>query len=72
MPEVGPFHLTMTAKEALQAARAFAEARIIPLHHDGWAHFSEGAKEVAAAFELAGMSNRLRWGEPGNAVAIEL
>lgn len=35
-------------------------------------HFSEGAKEIAAAFELAGMSDRLLWGEAGNAVAIEL
>jgi len=72
VPEVGPFHLTMTASEAVQAAHGFAEARIIPLHYEGWAHFSEGAKEVAAAFELAGMSDRLLWGEAGNAVAIEL
>ena len=51
---VGPAHLTLTASEAVEAARAFAEAPIVPLHFEGWAHFSESRQEIEQAFEAAG------------------
>ena len=72
VPEVGPFHLTMTAEEAVETARAFAPATIVPLHFEGWAHFSEGREEIARAFEDAGLSDRLRWPEPGRRIEIAL
>lgn len=72
VPEVGPFHLTMTAEEAVQAARVFSQAIIVPLHFEGWAHFSEGRKEIEQAFSAAGLTNRLRWPEAGQAIEIAL
>lgn len=72
VPEVGPFHLTMTAEEAVEAARAFSRAAIVPLHFEGWAHFSEGRTEIAAAFTQAGLAGRIRWLEAGKAVEIAL
>lgn len=63
--EVGPEHLTMDAADAVEAARAFADAAIVPTHVDGWAHFSEGRAEVDRAFAAAGLGHRLRWLEPG-------
>lgn len=72
VPEVGPFHLTMTAAEAVEAARAFADASIIPLHFEGWAHFSEGREEIARAFAAAGLSSRLRWPEAGRTIQVAL
>ncbi len=72
VPEVGPFHLTMTAAEAVEAARAFSDAVIVPLHYEGWAHFSEGQAEIAVAFARAGLEQRLRWLELGRALKIEL
>lgn len=69
---VGPFHLTMTADEAVEAARAFSGASIVPLHFEGWAHFSEGREEIAQAFAAAGLSHRLRWPEPGRAIPLGL
>jgi hypothetical protein len=72
VPEVGPFHLTMTASEAVEAACAFANAGIIPLHFEGWAHFSEGRAEITRAFTSAGLHDRLRWPEAGRAVWIAL
>ncbi len=65
VPEVGPAHLTFTADEAVQAARAFADATIIPLHYEGWAHYSESRKDIEAAFSAAGLEQRVRWMEPG-------
>jgi L-ascorbate metabolism protein UlaG (beta-lactamase superfamily) len=72
VPEVGPYHLTMTAGEAVHAARAFTEAAIVPLHFEGWAHFPEGREEIARAFADAGLSHRLHWPEAGRPIQISL
>ncbi len=67
-----PCPLTMTAADAIQTARAFAGAAIVPLHFEGWAHFSEGRAEIARAFADAGLESRLQWPEAGCAVEIAL
>ena len=61
VPEIGPYHLTMTSAEAVEAARAFGDATIVPLHFEGWAHFSEGREDIVRAFDQAGLAHRLRW-----------
>jgi L-ascorbate metabolism protein UlaG (beta-lactamase superfamily) len=58
--EVGPAHLTLTATEVVEVARAFPSAIIVPVHVEGWAHFSESRTDVERAFEAAGLSDRLR------------
>lgn len=65
VPEVGAFHLTMTAEEAVEAARHFTNATIVPVHFEDWAHFSEGREEVARAFSSAHLDKRLQWPERG-------
>jgi L-ascorbate metabolism protein UlaG (beta-lactamase superfamily) len=62
---VGPHHLTLTADEAVEVARALPGARIIPLHFEGWRHFSEGREDIERAFRSAGLVERLFWGEAG-------
>ena len=37
----GAFHLTMNTNDALETAHAFPSATIVPVHCEGWAHFSE-------------------------------
>lgn len=68
----GPHPLTFTAAEAVHLARAWPRARIVPLHFDGWEHFSEGRSEVDAAFAAAGLQDRLCWLPPGTPTAIPL
>lgn len=68
--EVGPAHLTLTAAEAVTAAQAFPEALIVPLHFEGWAHFSESRVEIAHAFAAAALAHRLRWPIPGQALDL--
>jgi L-ascorbate metabolism protein UlaG (beta-lactamase superfamily) len=67
---VGPWPLTLTTADALEAARAFARAIIVPLHFEGWEHLSETRAEVEAAFDRAGLSSRLRWPEPGHPIPL--
>jgi L-ascorbate metabolism protein UlaG (beta-lactamase superfamily) len=70
VPEVGEFHLTMTAQEAVQAAKAFSDAIIVPTHFEGWAHFSEGKEDILRAFRAAGLEQRLCWPKAGEAVEV--
>lgn len=66
----GPSHLTLTAAEAVRAAGVFPQATIVPLHFEGWAHFSESRSDIAQAFEAAGLGRRLRWPEPGRSLML--
>jgi L-ascorbate metabolism protein UlaG (beta-lactamase superfamily) len=63
--QVGSAHLTMTAEEGVQAARAFPDAAIVPVHFEGWQHFSESRRDIQAAFDEAGTEDRLVWLPPG-------
>jgi L-ascorbate metabolism protein UlaG (beta-lactamase superfamily) len=65
VPAVGSFALTMTAEDGVQAARAFSNATIIPIHYEDWKHFSESREVIAAAFAAGGISERVRWMERG-------
>jgi L-ascorbate metabolism protein UlaG (beta-lactamase superfamily) len=68
--EVGPHHLTFTAAEGVEAARAFPDATIVPLHFEGWAHFSESRRDIESAFARANLGHRLQLLAPGAAVAF--
>lgn len=65
VPEAGSPHLTFTAEEAVIAARAFDRALIVPLHFEGWAHFSESRGDLERAFADAHLSHRVRWPATG-------
>jgi L-ascorbate metabolism protein UlaG (beta-lactamase superfamily) len=67
----GPFHLTMSVNDAIDTANAFAEAVIVPVHVDSWAHFSQSADDLARSFKALGLADRLRLLAPGAATAIE-
>ncbi len=68
--EVGSAHLTFTADEAVEAARAFSEATVVPLHYEGWAHYSESRATIERAFAHAGLDNRLRFAPAGRTVDL--
>lgn len=62
--------LTLTSEDAAEAARILGARAVVPAHIDGWAHFTEGAGELRAAFEAAGLSDRLALAEPGERIAV--
>jgi hypothetical protein len=68
----GPFHLTMDVNDAIETAHAFPDATIVPLHHDGWAHFTQSADDLDKSFKALGIGARLRVVTPGVATAIEM
>jgi L-ascorbate metabolism protein UlaG (beta-lactamase superfamily) len=66
----GPHALTFTADDGVALARAWPAARIVPLHYEGWEHFTEGRAEIEEAFEAAGLGARLAWLHPGTPTLI--
>jgi L-ascorbate metabolism protein UlaG (beta-lactamase superfamily) len=61
----GPFNMTMNTNDAIETARAFPRARIIPLHHEGWEHNTQDAGDLALAFAAVGLSDRIQVLVPG-------
>lgn len=56
----GPFNLTMSTNDAIDTAFAFPEALIIPLHFEGWKHFTQNSNDLEKAFEAVGIRDRLK------------
>lgn len=61
----GDNDLTMSADDAVQAAQALARAAIVPLHYEGWEHFTQSRADLERAFAKAGLSPRLAWPAAG-------
>jgi L-ascorbate metabolism protein UlaG (beta-lactamase superfamily) len=68
----GPFHLTMDTNDAIETAHAFPDATIVPVHHDGWAHFTQSGGDLEKSFAALGIGPRLRLLAPGVASAIDI
>jgi L-ascorbate metabolism protein UlaG (beta-lactamase superfamily) len=54
--------IVLDSPQAAEAARILAARRVVPLHYDSWAHFTEGRDDLLAAFTASGLSDRLDWG----------
>lgn len=72
VPEIwGPdAYLTLTPELAVEAARLLGDGPVIPIHQEGWAHFSFGPEDLRRAFAEAGLEGRLRSPAPGEKVDL--
>jgi L-ascorbate metabolism protein UlaG (beta-lactamase superfamily) len=68
----GAVHLTMNANDAIETAHAFPDAVIVPVHCEGWAHFSQSRDDLEASFKALGLGGRLRLLDPGVPTRIEV
>ncbi len=57
--------LTLDAQRAVAVARLMPDAVVVPVHADGWAHFTEPVDAVVRAFADAGLADRLQVVVPG-------
>lgn len=51
--------IVLDSAQAAEAAAILGARRVVPVHCDSWAHFTEGRAEVVAAFTAAGLADRL-------------
>ncbi len=66
----GDADLTLNARTAVAAARELGDAVIVPVHAEGWHHFSETRERLVREFGYAGLAERLRVPEPGVPLAL--
>jgi L-ascorbate metabolism protein UlaG (beta-lactamase superfamily) len=59
LPKFDRAYLTLSADHAADVARIVRARAVIPLHFEGWAHFTQGAQELEAAFSGNGLRDRL-------------
>ncbi|MGX1135597.1 L-ascorbate metabolism protein UlaG (beta-lactamase superfamily) [Streptomyces glaucescens] len=55
--------IVLDSAQAAEATRLLDARRVVPVHYDSWAHFTEGRDELEAAFTAAGLADRLDWGQ---------
>jgi L-ascorbate metabolism protein UlaG (beta-lactamase superfamily) len=63
-------YLTLTSERAAQAAEILGVRAVVPVHFEGWTHFTQGAQALRAAFTGYGIGDRLALAERGETVAI--
>ncbi len=63
--------LTLTSADAAEAAAILGARHVVPLHFEGWAHFTEGRDTLPAAFDSAGLGHRLRLPKLGDWLRLD-
>jgi L-ascorbate metabolism protein UlaG (beta-lactamase superfamily) len=66
----GEPHYTMGADEAAALARSLGATRVVPLHYEDWAHFSEDRAHAERVFADAGMAPSVTWLQRGVRTAL--
>jgi L-ascorbate metabolism protein UlaG (beta-lactamase superfamily) len=63
-------YLTLTSDQAADATVLLGSPEVVPLHFDGWAHFTQDADTLRVSFERAGLTELLHLLAPGERVSF--
>jgi L-ascorbate metabolism protein UlaG (beta-lactamase superfamily) len=63
-------YLTLSADHAADAAEILGARAVVPVHFEGWTHFTQGADALRAAFAGNGIADRLALPERGETVSV--
>jgi len=63
-------YLTLSSDRAAEASIILGTRTVIPLHFEGWTHFTQGADELRAAFAGNGVTDRLVMPSRGESVSV--
>lgn len=61
--------LTMSANDLLDTAQAFPQALILPVHSEGWEHYTLSTEAARQAFQKLGLASRMELLTPGRPFA---
>jgi L-ascorbate metabolism protein UlaG (beta-lactamase superfamily) len=65
-------YITLSNERALEAAKILGASKVIAVHEDSWAHFSQNADEIRALFEGAGLGDAIIALHPGESTTFEV
>jgi L-ascorbate metabolism protein UlaG (beta-lactamase superfamily) len=63
-------YLTLSSDRAAEAAKILGARHVIPVHFEGWTHFTQGAEQLRAAFAGNQLADRLHVPERGETVTV--
>jgi L-ascorbate metabolism protein UlaG (beta-lactamase superfamily) len=63
-------YLTLSSERAAEAAKILGARAVVPVHFEGWTHFTQGADALRAAFAGNQLTDRLALAEPGESVTV--
>ena len=63
-------YLTLTAEDAAEAAQILGARTVVPVHAEGWTHFTQGIDDLVAAYAARGLSDRLHVLSPGETATV--
>jgi L-ascorbate metabolism protein UlaG (beta-lactamase superfamily) len=69
-PLVPNGHITLTSAMAVVATEILDRPRVLPVHTDGWGHFTEDGALLRATFDAAGLGHLLLPSHPGAVVTL--
>jgi L-ascorbate metabolism protein UlaG (beta-lactamase superfamily) len=61
-------YLTLSSDRAAEATKLLGVRAVLPVHFEGWTHFTQGARELRAAFAGNSLSDHLVLAERGETV----
>lgn len=68
---LGDALLSMSAAQAIDFMQALDAPIIVPLHFDGWGHFSEDSGTARALTAASPIADRFHWLAPGESLTID-
>jgi L-ascorbate metabolism protein UlaG (beta-lactamase superfamily) len=72
-PVTGPLRYSMTASDAIELCDLLKPRLVVPIHYEGWQHFSEGREAIEAELASAppDIRERFRWLEIGTPTVLD-
>ena len=64
VPMLDEAYLTLSSDRAAEATKVLGVRATIPVHYEGWRHFTQGAEALRAAFAGNGIADRLPLVDP--------
>ncbi|WP_141579621.1 MBL fold metallo-hydrolase [Actinomadura sp. WMMA1423] len=72
-PLTGPLHYTMNTRAALDLLDGLTPTTVIPIHYEGWQHFTENREAITATLDQTPTStHHFTWLTPGRAHQIQV
>jgi L-ascorbate metabolism protein UlaG (beta-lactamase superfamily) len=62
--------VSLSADEAICYAQALGARKVLPIHFEGWAHFTEGQDQAVSAFAASEIASRTLWLRSGETAVI--
>jgi L-ascorbate metabolism protein UlaG (beta-lactamase superfamily) len=68
---LGDAHLTLDSGSAARAAEILGAGVVVPVHYEGWGHFTEGEADLQNAFDEANLGDSLQVLVPGRETTLD-